>query len=152
MRPMAKTRQHVGAEMPALFALLIDPDTYPQWLVGTKAMRAVDDDWPAVGSRFHHRVGVGPLTVDDATTIVEIDEPHRLVLHVRATMLIKATVRFCLRPDGEGTEIEMEEEPRHRVLGNLVRPVLDPVTHSRNAASLAKLADLAQRRAGTSGG
>ncbi len=143
---MAKTHQHVEASVEEVFGVLVDPDTYPRWLVGAKAMRAVDDDWPAQGSRFHHRVGLGPVKVDDTTTVLECDEPTRLVLEVRATPLVRAVVTFNLRPDGDGTEVELVEEPRYRLVGNLVRPLLDPATHGRNTASLAKLAEIARQR------
>jgi hypothetical protein len=33
----------------------------------------------------------------------------------------------------------MEEEPTRRVIGNLVRPVLDPAIHMRNHRSLRRL-------------
>ena len=41
------------------FNVLVDPTTYPSWLVGAEEIRAVSDDWPAVGSRFNHVVGCG---------------------------------------------------------------------------------------------
>ncbi|CAN5814509.1 hypothetical protein BH24ACT3_BH24ACT3_15120 [soil metagenome] len=144
---MAKNDQYVKATVEDVFAVLTDPETYPQWLVGAKDIRAVDDGWPAVGSRFHHRVGLGPLHIDDTSTVLEIDEPHLLVLGVRATVLLKAVVRFTLTPSAGGTDVEMVEEPAYRLIGNLVRPLLDPATHGRNAVSLETLAELAERRA-----
>src|SRR3546814_10022652 len=51
-----------------VFDHLLDPWRYPEWLLGASTMRAVDDHWPEVGSRFHHRVGFGPLKVDRKST------------------------------------------------------------------------------------
>ena len=57
-----------------VFDALVSPETYPEWLVGCREIRAVDTDWPAVQSRFHHRVGlVGPLTVEDSTKVLAIE-------------------------------------------------------------------------------
>ena len=65
------------------------------------------------------------------------------MLKVRATFALKAIVRFELTDaPGGGTHVRFEEEPAHRIIGNLVRPVMDPLTHGRNAASLDRLAEL----------
>jgi uncharacterized protein YndB with AHSA1/START domain len=127
-----------------VWAALIDPNTYPRWLVGAKAMRSVDDEWPAVGSRFHHRVGMGPIRIDDNSEVLEIDAPRRLVLLVRATIAVRGRVTFELAERGESTLLTFEEEPAeilpaHRLVGNLVRPVLDPLTHVRNEISMRRL-------------
>lgn len=121
-----------------MFVALTTPETYPSWLIGCKDIRAVDDGWPAVGTRFHHRVGViGPLTVADSTKVLDIDEGRRLVLEVRARPLGRGMVTFTLRPDGDGTELELDERP----LGLLqpLAPALAPLTVARNKRSLDNL-------------
>ena len=40
-----------------VFAVLADPTTYPDWLVGAQAIRDVDPAWPAPGAKFSHRIG-----------------------------------------------------------------------------------------------
>ena len=122
-----------------VFDYLLDPTTYPRWLIGAEAMRAVDDDWPAPGSRFHHRVGMWPVRIEDYTELVELDRPRMLQLSVRATPLIRADVTFRCRGDEAESILLLQEEPVYRGVGNLVRPVLDPVTHLRNHGSLRKL-------------
>jgi uncharacterized protein YndB with AHSA1/START domain len=57
---------------------LADPASYARWVVGSQAVRDADDDWPARGSRFYHRVGIGPLTVNDHTESIDAREPRRL--------------------------------------------------------------------------
>jgi hypothetical protein len=130
-----------------VFDHLLDPWRYPEWLLGASTMRAVDDHWPEVGSRFHHRVGFGPLKVNDRSKIIEIEPPTRLVLHVRATPAVQGIVTFTVEPAAGGSILWLQEEPAVK-LGRLMRPVLDPATHVRNKASLRNLADLMERDRG----
>lgn len=122
------------------FEALIRPQTYPEWLVGAREIRAVDADWPQVGSLFHHRVGlVGPLTVADSTKVLAIDAPHRLVLEVRARPFGRGRVEFTLEDvpppaGGSCTRISIDEVP----IGMLASaaPALDPLIIGRNTVSL----------------
>lgn len=139
---MAHVEELVPADVSTVWAALVDPRTYPQWLAGCKHIRGVDDEWPQPGAAFHHRVGVGPLTFDDRTVLVDLDEERTLVLRIRASFAVQAIVTFTLRPAPGGTLVAFEEEPAKRLIGNLVRPVLDPLTHLRNQASLRRLATL----------
>ncbi len=147
---MAFIGHEFSVSVAQVWAALIDPTTYPRWLIGAQKIRNVDDTWPAVDAAFHHRVGVWPVLVDDKSIIREIRPQELLVLEVRATPLVRARVRFCLSPtaDGARTFLEMEEEPMYRFLGNLVRPVLDPLTHLRNARSLQRLDGIVSRAVG----
>jgi uncharacterized protein YndB with AHSA1/START domain len=139
---MASAELVIEADRDTVWAAVADPTTYPSWLIGAKAIRAVDGRWPARGTAFHHRVGVRPLLIDDRTTVVEIDPGRLLTLRIRATFALQAIVRFELSDDAGGTRIRFEEEPARRLVGNLVRPVMDPLTHLRNAASLRRLDSL----------
>ena len=126
---------------------LVDVRTYPDWLIGARRIRAVDDGWPAPGTAFHHTVGIGgPLTISDRTRSVAVDPTRSLELDVRARPLVHATVRFELRPAGGGTEVAMEEHPIgiHRLLA----PVMTPLAHARNRASLEKLERRVRERMG----
>lgn len=140
-------KNHVRSSLPPdeVFEHLLDPWEYPEWLLGASTMRDVDDHWPDVGSNFHHRVGFGPLKVNDRSQVLEIDRPHRLVLKVRATPLVQGKVTFTVEPDGGGGSVLTLEEGPAIAVGNLLRPVLDPPTHARNKKSLEKLADLMHR-------
>ena len=64
-----------------IFAVLSDPESSADWVVGSHSIRDADPNWPAVGSRFYHRVGTGPLTVKDRTEVLQVDPPHPLVHH-----------------------------------------------------------------------
>jgi len=138
---MATVRRTISRPRAAVFEALITPETYPHWLVGAKEIRSVDDGWPAPGSKFHHRVGLGgPLTVADNTKVLEIDEPSRLVLEVRARPLGRGKSTFVLteKDDGGSTEVELDEVP----IGLMAptEPVAAPLIIHRNTVSLRKLA------------
>lgn len=145
---MAFTSVEFEATAADVFAVLIDPTTYPRWLVGAEAIRAVDADWPAPGSRFHHRVGFGPLALQDSTKVLEVETDRVLRLAVRARPLISAVVTFRLVGDAARRccVLTWEEEPAQRRLGALVRPLFDPMTHLRNHRSGRRLVAVVHQR------
>jgi uncharacterized protein YndB with AHSA1/START domain len=122
-----------------VFDLLVDPTTYPDWLIGTSAIRDVDEAWPRPGSRFRHRVRFGPIAVPDHSEVLTYEDGSLLRLRVRARPFIAATVTFHVVGCGDRCVVTMEEEPDRRLIGNLVRPVMDPVIHVRNHRSLRRL-------------
>jgi uncharacterized protein YndB with AHSA1/START domain len=127
----------------AVFATLANPHTYPRWLVGAKQIRSVDPGWPAAGTKFHHRVGIGgPLSVADSTSSLGADPPNRLDLQVRARPLGRGRVTFRLQPHRTGTELGFTEVP----VGALrwLAPLLDPFTRARNQRSLDLLRELVE--------
>jgi uncharacterized protein YndB with AHSA1/START domain len=149
---VATVHSHIDAPLDDVFAALVDPRTYPSWLIGAKDIREVEDAWPAPGSRFHHRVGVGgPLTVADSTEVLEIDPPALLRLRVRARPLGRGEVSFRLhRLEGGQTCVELEEHP----VGALAwaKPLLDVPTAMRNRRSLEALGDHLTRSGGPARG
>ena len=136
---MAYASREFAASTSEVFSFLVDPTTYPSWLVGASEMRAIDDDWPRVGSRFHHRVGIGPLAIPDNSEVLAIEPDRMLRLAVRARPLISAVVTFTLLGQDDRCVVSFEEEPGPRAIGNLVRPIFDPITHMRNHLSLKRL-------------
>lgn len=137
---MAFTARLFALAPRAMFDVLVDPTTYPHWLIGATEVRDVDQNWPARGSRFHHRVGIGPLSLPDSTQVVACEPPNLLKLHVRARPLVSAYATFRVLATPDGCVVTLEEEPAVRSIGNLVRPVLDPLVHVRNHRSLRRLA------------
>ncbi len=127
----------------AIWEVLADPTTYPDWLVGAQVIRQVDDEFPAPGADFHHTVGVSDdAALPDKTTAVDADPPHRLQLKVRARPFFQGMVTFRLEPKGDGTEVTVHEEPIGWL--RLAGPVLDPILSARNKQSLAKLSELVE--------
>jgi uncharacterized protein YndB with AHSA1/START domain len=139
---MAFVSREFDAPAADVFAILLDPESYPNWLIGAESVTAVDESWPQPGSRFHHRVGLGPMTIRDTTEAVALDPGSMLRLRVRARPFIVGVVTFRVTGNGDRCVVTMEEEPGRRVIGNMVRPVLDPVTHVRNHRSLRRLAEV----------
>jgi uncharacterized protein YndB with AHSA1/START domain len=141
---MALASREIAAPRHVVFEHLLDPRTYPEWLAGAADIREVDEAWPEPGSRFHHRVGVGPLKLADSTTLLEVQPDRLLRLAVRARPAVSAIATFRVVGEGDRCVVTFQEEPNLRVIGNLVRPVLDPLTHLRNHRSLERLADLVE--------
>jgi hypothetical protein len=140
----------IAAPPRRVFDALADARTYPEWLVGAQRIRRVEEGWPAVGSSFHHTVGLGPLRVHDRTSITAIESPHLLRLDARVGPFGAADV--CFRVDDAadgGSCVTVQERPdrgpmRHvwRVLG---RPLMQLGLFGRNQASLVALRDFIER-------
>jgi uncharacterized protein YndB with AHSA1/START domain len=122
-----------------VFAVLSDPESYADWVVGSHSIRDADPDWPAVGSRFHHRVGAGPLNVKDHTEVLEVDPPRRLVLRARARPLGTAKVEIVLEPRDGGTHVTMTEVAGDPLSQLAINRLTDPLVHRRNVESLRRL-------------
>jgi len=137
---MASNRVHIHAPPEEVFAFLSDAYNFPKWVVGAAGVREADEDFPAVGSRFHHKVGTWPLNLKDHTEVVEVDPPNRLVLQAKARPLGTATIELELGESANGTQLRMEEFPGDR-LSSLVagNPVVDTAIRLRNAEALARL-------------
>lgn len=112
-----------------------------------RAVRDADRDWPAVGSRLHHVVGIGPLgLIRDDTEVLGCEPPFRLQLHSRARPLGAARVTLLVEPAGPGSRVTLIEQPaglRSRVL---MGPAARPLLRARNDASLRRLRALAEAR------
>src|SRR5689334_10614757 len=65
----------IDASREQVFAVLADGPRYHEWVMGAADVRAADVEWPAPGARIHHSTGVGPLTIDDSTEVVECEPP-----------------------------------------------------------------------------
>src|SRR5688572_718381 len=104
---MASVQEHFEQPPEVIFGVLTDPWRYADWVVGAKKIRAVDETWPEPGSRFHHRVGVGRLTIEDSTVVEAFNPPNRLVLRARARPAGVARVTITLVPTRDGgTDVE----------------------------------------------
>lgn len=142
---MARNRVHIDAPPERVFAVLADPECYPEWVVGAAGLRDADAEFPAVGSRFHHKVGSWPVGLKDHTEVVEVEPPKRIVLKAKARPLGTATIAIDLEQSAGGTDLAMEEVPGDRltslVAGN---PVADQALRVRNAEALSRLKRLVE--------
>ena len=145
---MAVNMVDIGAPREDVFATLVDPHTYPQWLIGCQDIRVVDDGWPAPGTRFHHRVGLGPFTVADYTESLAVDRGQSLALRVRARPLLRAArVVYELQDNSTGTRVVMTERPLAPATRRLWNPLIDGLTRLRNRRSLERLKNMVEARA-----
>jgi uncharacterized protein YndB with AHSA1/START domain len=133
----------------AVWDVLADPFAYADWVVGSRAIRDADDGFPAPGTRFHHAVGVGPLTVSDHTEVLEAEAPHRMLVRAKARPLGTATIELALTPAADGgTLVRLSERPDGLYAPLALNPFVHVATRLRNAESLRRLERLALARRG----
>ncbi len=126
--------------------VLTDGWLYPLWVVGATRMRAVDANWPEVGSKIHHSVGVWPAVLDDDTEVLECDPGRFLRLRARGWPLGEAEVAIRLTAQGAGTLVAIDEEAVSGPGSYLPGPVKAVSIKIRNVESLRRLAFLAEGR------
>src|SRR3954469_5284493 len=143
---MARNERLIPASPERVFAVLSDPDAYSDWVVGSDAIRDADETWPEVGSRFHHRVAVGPLKGDDHTEVLDMEPARRLTLHAKARPLGTAKVELDLERRGGGTLVTMVEDPGDLLTRLLFNPLTHYLVRRRNDESLRRLEALATAR------
>jgi uncharacterized protein YndB with AHSA1/START domain len=141
---MAKNSLTIDAPPAEVWAVLADARTYEHWVVGCDDIRAVEGDWPAVGSRFFHTVGVGPVKTKDNTVVVESEPNERLVLEARARPAGVARVIFTLEQvtgqASTGTTVTIDEFPVKGVAKVIDNPIQDGLIRVRNVETLRRLA------------
>lgn len=144
---MSVNTRSVAAPPEAVFAVLANGWLFPSWVVGATRMRAVDDEWPAVGAKLHHSVGVWPALINDSTSVLEWDPPRRAALQARIWPVGEATVTLEVRPEGTGCVVRIVEEPSSGPLAMLPDPLADLPIKLRNVETLRRLAFLAEGHA-----
>ncbi|NGP09129.1 SRPBCC family protein [Rhodococcus sp. 14C212] len=108
---MSETAQRDTTATPQqVWDVLADGWSYASWVVGASRIRAVDDAWPAVGSRIHHSVGVWPALLNDHTEVVESIPGKELKLRARAWPAGQAEITMRLHERPGGCRIEMAEK------------------------------------------
>ena len=115
---------------------------YADWVVGTREIRAVDDNWPAIGSELHFSFGIGPLTLDDRTTVRNADPSRMLELEVHAGRIGTARLLFEIRPWGDHAVVVLDEHPLSGPGAHFHNMLIDAALRIRNRRMLDKLATL----------
>ncbi len=149
---MSRNVIEIRASPDAVFDVLDDARAYSDWVVGARRIRHVDDDWPAVGSRFHHAVGTAAGELHDFSRIIERERPSRLVLEVRFRPTGVARVELVVSAHAIGSEVVITEEPTAGPAAWLPWLVTDPPFTLRNAVSLQRLRHEVERRAEAAAG
>jgi uncharacterized protein YndB with AHSA1/START domain len=104
------TTTEIHAPRHVVFDALVDPTTYPSWLVGAQTIRGVDDAWPEEGTSFRHVIGVPPLLVPGSTTSMLVVPGRRLDLRAGMGPFGAAAVSFQLTDTATGgTRVEVDE-------------------------------------------
>ena len=133
----AEVRTTIPASQEQVYAVLSDPETYPDWLAGAQRIRHVDASFPRPGTAFDHEVGPAEgVTLADDTRSLVADPPRRLQLEVHAGP-VTGIADFQLTPSGAGTEVVLRESFVGRL--GLTMPVMRSVIHLRNKGSLERL-------------
>ncbi|MBO4210873.1 SRPBCC family protein [Micromonospora echinofusca] len=144
---MAIVEKMIEAPPEQVFRVLADGWTYSDWVVGTVHVRAVDDSWPQVGAKLHHRAGPWPFSLSDSSTVLSCDPPRRFVVRAGLWPLGAANVVFELTPVGtDRTRVTLAEDFAAGPLRWVRNKVNDLVLHHRNRETLSRLADIATRQ------
>lgn len=143
---MATNARRIDVTRQQVWDVLRDGWTYSNWVVGTSHMRAVERDWPGVGSRLFHAAGPWPLMIRDETVVEESEPNTRLVLIARGRPIGQARVVIELHDDNHGCLVTMHETPIAGPGKWLHNPAFDAALTRRNIESLDRLAALAERR------
>jgi uncharacterized protein YndB with AHSA1/START domain len=144
---MAVNEIDVSVPPETVWDVLADPQAYPAWVVGTRAVADVDEGFPAPGTRFRYAGGAGPVNITDATAVLAAEPARRLVLETRTGALGRARIEIELRArDGGGTHVVLREHGAGG-LNRLLQPAGDLVLRGRNRWSLERLRRLAESRA-----
>lgn len=143
---MSTRSRPVDATPDQVWAVLADGWLYPLFVVGAARMRAVDDDWPAVGSQLHHSVGSWPLMLDDTTEVLEVEPGHRILLLARAWPAGQAHVDIRLQATGATTLVTITEDATSGPGALVPKPIRDGQLDLRNDETLQRLAYVAEGR------
>jgi uncharacterized protein YndB with AHSA1/START domain len=143
---MSTNELTIRATPERVWEVLADGWLYPLWVVGAVRMRRVDPGWPEVGTRIHHSVGLWPLLINDHTEVLETQAGEFLRLRARAWLAGAAEIAITLTPNGQHTDVRLEEEVTSGP-GILIPPPIEGLSlQLRNAEALRRLASLAERR------
>jgi uncharacterized protein YndB with AHSA1/START domain len=143
---MATVTATIRTSPSVVFGVLADGWLYSNWVVGTSHMRAVEKDWPAVGTRLHHAAGIWPIVARDESVVEEMEPNRRLVLTAKGRPLGEARVVIELVATGEHTLITMTETPTAGPGKWAHNPLSEAILVRRNVESLARLAAISEQR------
>jgi hypothetical protein len=145
---MAIRNALVEAAPSDVWAVLADGYSYDQWVVGTQAVRAVDPGWPEEGTSLHYTVGIGPLRMDDRTTVRLVEPGKYLELEAQARPLGSARISIQILRWGDDSVVIMDEHPLRGPSWALENPAVELLMSLRNRSMLRRLVTVVESRAG----
>lgn len=143
---MTTNSRLVNAYPSEVWDVLSDGWLYPVWVVGAARMREVDEDWPDVGAKLHHSVGLWPMMLDDNTEVLDSSVGRRLTLKARAFPAGAAEVEILLASEGARTRISITEKVVDGPARLIPPPVEAAAMRWRNAETLKRLAYIVEGR------
>lgn len=143
----------IAQDFSSLLAIrvLADGWSFASWVVGASHIRAVDADWPKVGTAIHHSVGVWPFLLQDKTVVRAFEPGTLLELDARLFPVGRARVRLEVSADGPGrTTVRLAEMIVSGPAGLAPAQAQALFLRPRNEESLQRLANIAigKQRAG----
>ncbi|WP_150307276.1 SRPBCC family protein [Planctomonas psychrotolerans] len=141
---MAVNTRRIDCSPEDVFRILADGWLYPSWVVGASRIRGVEDAWPAAGAKIHHSFGVWPALIDDSTSVLEWDPPHRAVLQARGWPMGEARVTFEVKATSSGCVVRLGEDAVKGPGVLVPAPLRHLGIHYRNTETLRRLAYLAE--------
>jgi carbon monoxide dehydrogenase subunit G len=125
----------------AVWDVLADGWSYAEWVIGTETIRHVDQGWPAMGTSIQYRVAVGPLHLDDKTTVRFVQPGRHLQLEANFARLGAARVAIEILPWGEGDSVvTIDEHPLRGPAARLHSAPVEVLLRLRNRSMARNLA------------
>ena len=143
---MATVTAHIDVAPSEVYSVLANGWYYSGWVVGTSHMQAVEETWPAAGSRLFHSSGVWPAVLTDETRVEELVPNERLVMTARGRPFGEVRIEMTLKSEGRGTRVTLTETPIKGPVSWLQNRLADAVLRRRNVESLARLAAMSEGR------
>jgi hypothetical protein len=143
----ATVSRRVDASAAAVWSVLADGWLYATWVVGTSRVRAVDANWPALGSKIHHSFGLWPAVIDDTSEVLRAAPEREMLIKARGWPAGEAHVKLMLQPVGDGaTVVSVQEDVVAGPAMVMPRPLRQLLVVPRNREALARLAYIAEGR------
>lgn len=143
---MTTNSRLVDASPAQVWDVLSDGWLYPVWVVGAARMREVSGNWPAVGAKLHHSVGMWPVMLDDDTEVLDSSVGRRLRLKARAFPAGAAEVEIRLAAEGTRTRVTITEQVVEGPARLVPAPVESAALKWRNTETLKRLAYVVEGR------
>jgi uncharacterized protein YndB with AHSA1/START domain len=144
---MARNETYVDVPPDAVWRMLCDPYSYPQWVVGTDRTVEADPDWPAPDSAFKVRF---PLGLKDLTHARIVEPEKRIVLDTGGGPWGAARADIRLEARNGGTHVTMIENPAGFTAPLRYFPPAQWALKVRNAEAMRRFREVARRYASTS--
>ena len=137
----------IHAQPEDVWSVYVDPARIPEWQTGSPVIIDIRGAGDEPGATYVSRRG----PVAARTTVLEAETPHRQVTRTEAYLGLRFDVVSQLRPDGDGTRLNLRVETHWpRGLGLFGRIVEFAILNPREASKeLANLRALVEREATT---